>query len=419
MPRTHRQVNPYVTPTSSTRRILRSGIQHAGSAASHLAGRVIGNAARRILEATASNNSRIASSSAGSRSTAPARRHGVSVQALGAVAPRSVKVKTSKKSIRVPGKKKIKVSKSLRQKIGKVLEDKKMNGYFQATQVEVGFQPGSTNGGQQAQGVPALQDVGLFHPALILHAASRLWNSKAKPGTFTYALGDAGNLDTKAIQIEVQRQWWTHRLKNNSQRVMFITIYKCQPRGTKVSKTPANAWIDGLAQTGTIGTNVANIGFSVLYTTPQLSPEFNNSYKTETLKFTMDPGQSVEFNVQGPRMVYDFQKFYTSGVADPKFSFDCLMLAVGHIDTVVGALNTGHAAQSNVSEKLIWESTYHCKLSIPETVGLKALAAYPAPGVMMNLTERQHRFCIDDYSPTGAYGAYVEINEDNPASIIV
>jgi len=217
---------------------------------------------------------------------------------------------TSLAGRRVHGKKAVKfssngtrvhVAKRLRQKIEKVIEDKKVSGSVK--QVYMGFIGAiddltsgsysmgglnSTNATKYAadtqyiwQGMLNVNnanaklfelgvDFRLFSPYRILDAASILWNRKVpninyntQTNNFTTAVNAAGvsvNLGTDAYvgssgpQIMLKSAKATFFLKNNSMRTHYLRMYVCKPKRKWVGLSPLDTWDQAMLADNAEGT---------------------------------------------------------------------------------------------------------------------------------------------------------------------
>lgn len=198
----------------------------------------------------------------------------------------------------IQGKKKnIKVSTKLRDKIKKVIEEKKAPGtYIKTTTGTVGCTAsdsssadsyiGTVNGvANQIRVIPVYNDItGLggnqvtwwqslnahttgatmvdgydmifFTPYKILDAASILWNRKAMAQDATITTGnfstqlDSANLNPKTTplraNIHVRNAYVTFEIKNNSQRPMTLYIRNCVPKTKFVENGPLQAFQAGV-----------------------------------------------------------------------------------------------------------------------------------------------------------------------------
>lgn len=325
-------------------------------------------------------------------------------------------VRYGKKKIKLPGlKKKVKVSTKLRKKIEKVIEAKKVHGYFQLNQINT-WNPLFYNNQQNTVAWPVTGTFagvsgGLFNPVLILHAASRLWNGKAV-GTGSPILVEAGNFTPTDFAVNVNQQWWTFRIRNNSQRTQYLTVYKCQAKSTQNDTDAGGAWNEGLAQGIVDGSNVSGATAQMIHSTPFISKQFNQQYKAEKIDITLEPGQNHEFHVQGPKMLYDFQKFYDNTTYQRYQKFDIQLIWAAYGDLVFGSTVSGRAAESDTGELQIVESTYHCKMSLPDKAGF--IFSAPAGGTNIELGNREYRYVYDNFAVTTTHGTELRIDPENP-----
>lgn len=352
------------------------------------------------------------------------RRNPVEDQLIGSER-RAVVIK-GKKVLRGEKKKKsVKVPKELRAKINKVIASKKTAGYYQNTLIDV-WSPGANPGNTQVVDLPTGASAtfgGLFNPALILYAVDRIWDLRPKmaapwgPLINDGALNAVPNLDRKTLQVEVTKQWWTFEVKNNTQRTQTITVWKCQPKGKQNVQHAGQAWSEGLTQAANDGTSAPPAPpVTALHIAPQLSSQFNSLFKGEKLEFILEPGQTHKFSIDGPRMIYDFKKYYNVDVYNRYQPFDISLIWVGMVDLVNGVAFSGRGAEVSTKNCIV-ESVYHCKVLMPDTVGWTnpiggtgaPIIATPVPSDL-----RRPRYCIEQYESVAAYGVLTRVDEEMP-----
>jgi len=320
--------------------------------------------------------------------------------------PRTAKVTRTKRKIKNKGRRLVHVSSQLRQKIGRVIDSKAIHGYYQDNRIET-IDPGALAGKQQVDRFPntAAASKGglLFNYDRVLHAASRLWNGKA-PNASGPDIADVNNFRPEDTIIDVNKQWWTFRLRNNSARTASIRVYTCQKKNSQVLLSDAlGSWFNGIAQMVTTGELIGSPSVTVnsLHTGPTLSDQFRAGWKSECRKIQLEPGQEYNFNVEGPKMRYDGKKFYDTSTYTRNQIQDIQMFWAMNADLVGthaadGTLNNfGHApdpAVGGVQERVIVESTYHVSMSMPEKVGGVSTAA----GSIFQNGNRVKRVVVDD-----------------------
>lgn len=345
---------------------------------------------------------------------------------------RQPEVRTTSGKVKLKGHKAVKVSKSLSEKIGKIIEGKDIHGYYQDTRLDI-LEPGLLAGQQNVELLPnrTYAEAGFLFPwSRVLHAASRLWN--AKTGNVNNPQPtDAGNFPSGDTVVTVNKQWWTFRLRNNSSRTAEIRVYKCQPKNSVVQASALEAWTQGITQMIADGEAIGSVpvlSVNYLHTGPTLSNQFRNAFKADTIQIKLEPGQQYTFNVNGPAMKYEGQKFYDAAVYRPVQKQDIQLIwssnvdLVGSHDTITG-LNPywGRVpdafAGSPTMERIIVESTYHVAMCMPEkTLGTISVGQNYA-------TSRERKLCIDDITPK-AFGVPATSfihrrDEENPQAEMV
>ena len=171
---------------------------------------------------------------------------------------------------------------------------------------------------QSATGV----DFNFFSPQRILDAASVLFNGR--PPGFDYTAG-INFFDQTKLKILVENSYVEFFIQNNTQRVQLVKCYECVPvvnTNDNVDAVLATSFnndnTDGinlpsfLDPTGVHyeATGISGCGVTCMDVTPNLSKKFKNTYKYKVHEILMEPGQSHQFSIQGPKdHTYDFEKF--------------------------------------------------------------------------------------------------------------
>lgn len=350
-------------------------------------------------------------------------------------------------------KKTVKVSRSLRKKIGKVIEQKKIHGNW--TELRYGYLVGGS--GNQSVGVPVIPDQfnndWSFLPEEFLHCASVLFNGKVESPN-NRGIVDYGNLgitsggeaapfnkDTYGCtaKFHVVRSKISYHLKNNTQTTMIIRAYTVAPKkagyyGNDLSVpngsfqssqfqnlNPIYNWSQSLATK--TGTNVINASVNTIGLYPEHDPRWTALYKYEVCDIVMDPGQSTTFDVAGPSdLELDFQKMYQNQafIQLQKFCRGTffiikhdLVQGVGDNFTTIGRFKSGSTGT------LIMEKKFTCKISVPESTGVKVENVGTAVN-NIELNNRKPVFFFKQYGPNTVPlpSQVTRIDEEQPATQI-
>ena len=318
---------------------------------------------------------------------------------------RNVKV-TKREKAHFKPKKRVKISKSFKEKVEKSLRSKTHKGYYQENQLE-GLRVGTLSNRQNVIRFPSVNQPfsgSLFNAARIIHVASRLWNGKA--ATLDHDLNLGGNFDIYSTKIDVYKQWWTFRARNNTERTLFVQVHKAQPKKNSADMgDPIQAWEDGLATQWTNGELISNAAEpgggpalypkkETLYLPPEQSTQFRKTYKNHTTKFVVAPGQTFEWNVNGPSKVYDFNKHYEKQDFYNFQKDDVWQMLVVHTDTTNFTGETGSVSHSRIAtlgNSLIIEGTYHVSMACPDRTGMSDPS-------LTNLDNVKDVNCYDDFT---------------------
>ena len=406
----------------------------AGSAAGRLARSMSRSPARIIAPATPSANQ---------RRTLSQRSQRAGTLAAGRTT-RHVGRKRITKRVKSPKRKRIvKVSKSLRAKINTVLDGKYYKGVYNSVTFNSGFnevsnQQKSTRLQQHANTATAL-----FDWNQILDAASILWNGK--PGAEGPLIGDSTNLPTLNTHVFVRECHAEIIIRNNSHRTYWVLAHKSVPKSETTNYSdPITHWVDCLAQEASEKINVSSSILTQTYLRPTQCPSWNKYWKDEITEFCIEPGQSVVYNVPGPR---NFKKEYEKrlvGTNIPLVDKDAVYVWFTHwIDvepSVLSSVPTGAArwgdAKITDGHALCWEIKKRIKLAIPENVGFTAtstagaitqLGGIPVAGtssynIPLNLKHEAYYYAT--YGGVGNPGnagitAGLRVDEEQPANDVV
>lgn len=283
----------------------------------------------------------------------------------------SMKV-VGKKNIKRPGKKPVKVSKSLRKKVEKVIEGKKCFGRYETfhqgkigvsrsagannvnvsnTQNQVAAQLNTIRIGDAADtgytrcwwnamqvGTNFEQgdDFNFFTPLKILNAASVLWNNKVIAKDWQILTGNlrvsadatTGNPAAGALNadfghsVHVINSYVQFNIRNMTQRQIKLEVYNCTPK-TKFQGANPLTTLDlairnqlqsaFVSRNRIIGGNSAGTSNDHAINNPIIPPKafdgFNESWKYERMEMVIQPGETCVHSVQGPRnYTLDFSK---------------------------------------------------------------------------------------------------------------
>lgn len=373
-------------------------------------------------------------------------------------------------------KNKVKVSRKLRKKINKVLEGKKMHGYYKATFYSSYPLPATNT--QNVTSSTINDNFGTtgvysnyvyayaFNPEDWLHMVSVLWNGKADSavtrryndgGTIGYTVPSGAiseqpinNQTNNASEAEftVSRSWEQYALKNNSLRTIYMKIYLCAPKRTgaeastaqtdtgttgnidPILSTPASVWVAGLAEDNRLGINVSNIPAISLGLSPTSNQFFNKSFKTDVTVITLEPGQTYNYFIRGPSDFHvSMQKCF-----EPSSNYaskDLLMniqkysrcpLFVWKDDLAFQGDSTHAGTSSRVSpsvpqtQLISVERTVFARFEMPEEAGVRLGVAGTAGNANISLNRRAPAYFEATYTASGV-GGFQRTDEENPITL--
>lgn len=346
----------------------------------------------------------------------------------------------------------VKVSRMLRKKILKVLDNDRVVGrythvsYFQIT-------PGKPFGGafddQQTVehfGVLTSQTAGgggnnnrlLFSPMWVLYSVGRLLqaNQVTKANGYPIAYSDISvathtkYLNFLTARIKVLKQSAIYRIRNNTGRVITCKVYCLIPKTVdssygNVGYNAKDVWNNNLdiqdyADTdGNLkGENPTAVKLETLYANPKQCAGFRAHYKIEETIVTLEAGKEYIYKVDGPAMEYDFSKYWLNSGFYDKQKFTKQVLFVCYNDLVRTSLGvTGRYTDQSVNDpqSVLIEQTCFIKYAIPDQAGFM-IPGTMTTGTQQSLNQVRNVFGIDvhqaDQTGTADYVA-----DENPISL--
>jgi len=372
--------------------------------------------ARRSSTGSISNRSPAISASVLARLRARQRKISY-VRGVGAAA---VTVRTRSKKRKV--KKKISVSKKLREKIKKVISGNSIMGMTQEISYGVMRLLAAEDNKQIGYDITTLNAGGdnpFFSHIKVIDAASVLWNNKAQAELKT--VGDAGNFVTKKLKVKVIDSSVTYNFKNNTQRKVNIRLVECKPVSGQVVGNPFAAWQAALAfQDAGNGPNQSSMLVTELYTNPGMLPDLRKLYNFKTTNIEIPAGAEYKHYVQGPKdKLFDLQRAW-NGTLFQNYHKECTWVLALLIPDMVTTLGAGGAAGTygryysdgdEVKYGVVFEAVQRYKMNMPEMTGL--VDANPAAGTTVQLDQRQFSYAYKTYGLVPA-GTLVSVNDENP-----
>lgn len=246
-------------------------------------------------------------------------------------------------------KKKVRLPRGFRLKVEKALEPSEISGTWK--QISYDCIP-ATNIPTNGQYVGGLAQASVndysdwaFDPEDYLHAASVLWNDKAD-SQLSRVWSGTGNLGIRVqnaavgnvipingtasqnfypmdLKLTIKNSHETYKLKNNTQRTLYMKIYLLSPKGPGMKTNPVTGplvetltlsssanplalgnpgqvWNNYMDLQAESNVNVASAVPQTLYQTPKSSPAMNKMFNMDETIVVLQPGQVYEYYIQGP-----------------------------------------------------------------------------------------------------------------------
>lgn len=278
----------------------------------------------------------------------------------------------------------MKVSSKFKAKIEKALEPKMPAGYYWNVFTDTFNTPPVTNEQYtQLIGKVANATQGLyFSPLQILDAASILWNGKLIVANPTFA--DANMFSTTTTKVFCKDAWVDFKMRNNTQRTFYFTIYECAPKSDDILD-PYVVWNRSITTEAANGVIKGGMANGSIYNSPTMFKEFNQAFKVAKRSFILQPGQLYTFKVQGPQnYTYDYVKYAEESVPKNIQKMCRFVMGIHYVDLVSGGLTGGGRATAlnaqDIVDDIIVETTQHYRLGMPAQTGWKSTGSAPAAG---------------------------------------
>lgn len=324
-------------------------------------------------------------------------------------------------------KRKVLVSRGLRDKIKKVVNGAKIIGMTQEISYGIErFLVAEDNKQTLAEITTmnsTLQDPH-FSRNKIMDAASCLWNEKVQ--NEVKSITDSRNFPTDKLRVRVVNSSVNYHFKNNTQRKMFCQLIECYPVSAQVLYDPFSAWISALGfQNTNQGPNQNNIAVGELYTNPAMLPDFRKQWKTRTTRFEIHPGGEYDHFIQGPKdEMFNFQSFWNGTTFQNYHKKACFTLLTYHPDLVTTGSNDAvgtfgrFTGALNITNKqgLVFEAVQRFTLEMPEQTGFVTPIAAAGPGTPND--NRQFSYAYKTYGNAQGDLPIVEVNEQNPVQYV-
>lgn len=347
------------------------------------------------------------------------------------------------------GPKKVKVTKTFKDKVLKSVQAKQIMGRFGSCQFE-NVEMGLAANRQAIQLMPntGLPLAGsLFNATRIFHVASRLWAGQGANVNPSYPIsaGPSTNyFNEKNVRIDVKKQFWHFTAKNNTTRTVKVKVYHASPKRSFSNTAfgaggdPLQMWDAGLQQLYNsgelIGRYVNPIGGllldypykELLGASPRMSKLLTQDYSLSYTEYLVQPGQDFDWVINGPAGITDFAKFQENDDMMPFQKDDIWQFIVAEYDIAAskfeGITSYHIPAEStpiDVAHRLIVKCNYHCSLAMPEQTGFTEPAVTPVPGNNLYLDKRKHVVCYDDFTPSPTITGLVDRIDDTLSSVPV
>lgn len=362
-------------------------------------------------------SNRFASSSKASTSSVVRRRSSFRSGGMGdsirtARVVKSGKAKTSKRA------KRVKVTPKFKKMVNQVMDKREPTGTYQCVYYDwVSYDQAN---GQNVVRLSKNFNGVVFGTQWTNYIASRLFNDKSAPSGSThngnvttsvdYTLADINSITklftNETLKVNIISNNLAVRIRSNSHRIYYLTMYLCTPKSQQNSNDPVTSWGEVL-DTLNVGTIVnganSNIDYSPtlvtrLYQDPRIWPQFNKFWSVVTYKVEIQPGEAASFNMPLPTGMCDFKKFIADDILNTYNKFYRHLFCTYHCDLV--QTNQTNPVQKSIRaadvpiHNLAFEFKLNTKIAMPEQTGF-IYPADQAAGVGQVLGQRVDRYGFD------------------------
>jgi len=375
--------------------------------------------------------------------------------------------------------KRVKVSASFKAKVSKVIESKKIHGVFDVT--AMGSLPRAISNEQKVAWAQtgwnfpgnwlfnSSYQSWAFAPEFFLSVASVLFNKKPfefHTGGDSKALmrwfngdqigtGSAQGADngegtqpgqsqcSNNATFTVSNAWEKYFIRNNTQRTVTMKIYLCAPKrigalfedtlaASTFGNTATNAdyctdpvvsWEQGLFSDIRMGRNLSGVGINTMYTCPTEVSQFVRDYKDEVTNVVLEPGQTYDYFIQGPRnLEIDYAKMFKNDMH--MYIQKCMRfpMFVYHSDIVGAASSTGlnnatvgiRAGMPDPSvtgSGLMVERRRFVRVACPDKAGARIDTALTTGSVQLGFHRPAY---YKQFVPGQVSGTITRVDEENP-----
>lgn len=368
---------------------------------------------------------------------------------------------------RVKSKRAVHVSKTLSKKINKVIQQKELHkgSYVRVDEGQWFSMPTSgkqyvfdgfltnTDAGVSGEG-GAVETPWSFSPEYFLHCAAVLWNNKPDTTSKNCFVAASTNFNQAGLEFVVKTSKTEYLLKNHSGRVVNLKIYACRPKKvgtlafnyTNTAGDPSNCdtqlSLAAVSDSGILSWTTAAVGTAALDhyqatltphltwyagllqdysqhsartsvetlnypgTVPTANNDFNTTYATECTEVVLEPGQSFNYVVHGPKN-FDFrmqEHFNASGVWQNVQKYMVCPMVVATLDMARTSDTVGVGRIGDDKPVLGYNRTDSCVLSMPDQTGFSSGELADLPAVLARFSSK-HVF-LDKRKPVKAYYWY-------------
>lgn len=314
--------------------------------------------------------------------------------------------------------KRVKVSPKFKKMVNQVIDKREPTGTYQAVYYDwVSYDQAN---GQNVFRLSKNFNGVVFSTQWTNYLASRLFNDKSAPSgaahtgnvntSADYTLADLNNVtklfSNETLKVNIISNNLAVRIRSNSHRIYYLTMYLCTPKNQQNTKDPINSWtdvLDTLASATIVNGANSNIDYSPttvtrLYQDPRMWPQFNKYWSVQTFKCEIQPGEAASFNMPLPTGMCDFKKFIADDILNTYNKFYRHLFCTYHCDLV--QTNQTNPVQKSIRaadvpvHNLAFEMKLNTKISMPEQTGF-IYPADQAAGVTQVMGQRIDRYCFD------------------------
>lgn len=263
-----------------------------------------------------------------------------------------------------------------------------------------------------------------FQPVHFFEAAGILWHNKV-PGPDSEPVYEvATDFIKENFTMTVLDSWCKVKFRNNSERAFHMKFWiaapkkvtNLEPLGDIEAQLTQQSESNVSTAAGLVdaGSNVLSVNREKIGLDFRLIPGFNKNWGCEVVDFLLQPGQTYEHTIAGPKLLeLDYQKLLNGGTYIEQQKWSRYMFVTYYTDLIADSNgNVGYFPQVGASfagKGVLVDQTFGYHMKMPEQAGFQY--AGTTAGTQQKLNKRRHAYAYADYI-TGQTGTAIRVDDE-------